>query len=337
VPYKTKSYVFGPADEAEYKRDYRKALFGITRKKEGWDCMRHYEILAAGSVPMFLDIEKAPAHVMTHLPKALLSAVRHSPYFWLKGCEMRHSQGECSFGLDHSKFSMAEYESIACSLLEHTRQHLTTKALARYALAASGSLPRGQAIPSSFRALYVGGTAHNSDYLRDLMLHGFKDLLGENLFEYNSPRCVIGYSLLTQFFFDVFTLKRLIFIRYMYHWSTDSPSNGAVANPNKHWGMGFSVARRLPYREDRHLKNISAAESMILAKSFDVVIYGNAHRGMPLFSTVMKAGYSKERILVLNGEDWHGWKQVEEQQADLKILDKTTYFLRELPESCPEI
>jgi hypothetical protein len=32
VPYRESSYVFGPADEAEYKRDYRKALFGFTRK-----------------------------------------------------------------------------------------------------------------------------------------------------------------------------------------------------------------------------------------------------------------------------------------------------------------
>lgn len=32
VPLREKSYVFGPADEAEYKRDYRKAFFGITRK-----------------------------------------------------------------------------------------------------------------------------------------------------------------------------------------------------------------------------------------------------------------------------------------------------------------
>lgn len=312
VPYRTKSYVFGPADEAEYKRDYRKALFGVTRKKEGWDCMRHYEILASGSVPMFLDIANAPAHVMTHLPKALLAAVRQSPYFWLKGCEMRHSLGECSFGLDHAELDAAEYESVACSLLAHTKQHLTTKALARYALAASGTAPRGQPIPRRFRALYVGGTAHNSDYLRDLMLHGFKDLLGDNLFEYNSPR-------------------------YMYHWPTNSPSNGAVANPNKHWGMGFSVARRLPYREDRHLKNLTAAEGMIAAGAFDVVIFGNANRGMPLFPAVLKAGYTKECVLVFNGEDWHGWKQVEEQQKELQILDKATYFLRELPDYCPMI
>ena len=42
-------------DEFEYHRRYRGALFGATRKKAGWDCMRHSEVLAAGSFPWFED------------------------------------------------------------------------------------------------------------------------------------------------------------------------------------------------------------------------------------------------------------------------------------------
>jgi len=90
--------VFGPADEAEYKRDYRKAMFGVTRKKAGWDCMRHYEILASGAVPLFLDIQSAPAQqpggVMQHLPRALLEHVRNgmaAGAISVKGCEMKHT------------------------------------------------------------------------------------------------------------------------------------------------------------------------------------------------------------------------------------------------------
>ena len=76
---------------------------------------------------------------------------------------------------------------------------------------------------------------------------------------------------------------------------------------------------------------------MVASKFFNVIIFGNANRGLPLFPAVMKAGYSKERVLVFNGEDWHGWKQVQEQQAELNILDRTSYFLRELPDECPEL
>lgn len=187
VPLREKSYVFGPADEAEYKRDYRKAFFGITRKKEGWDCMRHYEIMASGSVPMFLDIRQTPHSVLTHLPLDLLRHVREQPFFKVEGCEMKHILTTCNIYLDLDQLDLEEYASISCSLLQHTRQHLTTKAMARYTLDMSGALA-GQPIPSSFRALFIGGAVSNSDYLRDLMFHGYRDLLGENLLEYNTPR-----------------------------------------------------------------------------------------------------------------------------------------------------
>ena len=62
-------------------------------------------------------------------------------------------------------------------------------------------------------------------------------------------------------------------------WPSDTLSNGAVSNPITHWGMGFSVARRLNYLPHSHLRNISAATDLILAKHFDVIIFGNVHRG----------------------------------------------------------
>jgi len=97
--------------------------------------------------------------------------------------------------VDHARFDRREYESVACSLLEHTKRRLTTKALARYVLTATGNLlegqggtgPAGDAAPLP-RVLYIGGTAHNSDYMRDLMFHGFRSLLGDRLYEYNTPR-----------------------------------------------------------------------------------------------------------------------------------------------------
>jgi hypothetical protein len=43
--------------EEEYYNEYKKSYFAITTKKCGWDCMRHYEILANGCIPYFLNIE----------------------------------------------------------------------------------------------------------------------------------------------------------------------------------------------------------------------------------------------------------------------------------------
>jgi hypothetical protein len=59
VPGTHTSYAF--EDEAAYVADLRGSRFGITTKRQGWDCMRHYEQAAAGCVPCFRDLHrKAP-------------------------------------------------------------------------------------------------------------------------------------------------------------------------------------------------------------------------------------------------------------------------------------
>jgi hypothetical protein len=64
VPGTATNYAF--ADEAEYINDLRKSRFGITTKRAGWDCMRHYEQAAAGCVPCFRDLDRKPAMCAPH-------------------------------------------------------------------------------------------------------------------------------------------------------------------------------------------------------------------------------------------------------------------------------
>jgi hypothetical protein len=54
--------------EQEYYKQYSKALFGYTMKKAGWDCLRHYEILGAGALPYFENIEEKPETIMSTWP-----------------------------------------------------------------------------------------------------------------------------------------------------------------------------------------------------------------------------------------------------------------------------
>lgn len=54
--------------EKEYYRQYSRSLFAFTMKKAGWDCMRHYEILASNSVPYFWGIENKPSTIMHNWP-----------------------------------------------------------------------------------------------------------------------------------------------------------------------------------------------------------------------------------------------------------------------------
>jgi hypothetical protein len=54
------------ADEAAYRADLGGARFGITGRRAGWDCLRHYEIAAGGTVLCFRDLNRKPARCAPH-------------------------------------------------------------------------------------------------------------------------------------------------------------------------------------------------------------------------------------------------------------------------------
>ena len=98
--------------EQEYYNDYNKSYFGVTMKKAGWDCMRHYEILANNCIPYFIDLQDCPKYTLTNLPKELL----------LEAKELANN------------FDEQKYFNILDELFEYTKSHLTTKELAKYVL-----------------------------------------------------------------------------------------------------------------------------------------------------------------------------------------------------------
>ena len=67
IPGKSKTYVY--EKEKDYYEMYQKSVFALTYKKVGWDCMRHYEILMNGCIPLFFDINKCPENTMKSFPK----------------------------------------------------------------------------------------------------------------------------------------------------------------------------------------------------------------------------------------------------------------------------
>jgi len=72
IPGDKSSYLFGSGEEAKYYDMYRRSMFAITQKKGGWDCLRHYEILAAGCIPIFEDLDKCPEDTLDSFPKSIL-------------------------------------------------------------------------------------------------------------------------------------------------------------------------------------------------------------------------------------------------------------------------
>ncbi|MEH2381179.1 MAG: glycosyltransferase family 1 protein [Nostoc sp.] len=57
-------YIF--SSEEEYYNDLRKSRFGITTKRAGWDCFRHYELAANGCVLCFKDLDLKPEICAPH-------------------------------------------------------------------------------------------------------------------------------------------------------------------------------------------------------------------------------------------------------------------------------
>ncbi|HEX5152925.1 MAG TPA: hypothetical protein VFW07_15850 [Parafilimonas sp.] len=54
------------ASEKDYYDDIQKSKFGITTKRAGWDCLRHYEIAANGALICFRDLKAKPESCAPH-------------------------------------------------------------------------------------------------------------------------------------------------------------------------------------------------------------------------------------------------------------------------------
>ncbi len=106
IPGKMETYVF--RDEKSYYEDYQKSYFAVTHKKGGWDCMRHYEILANGCVPYFHDIVFCPDNTMVDFPK--------------KECREAND-------IVHSGILDDKYQDLANRLLRATKDKLTTESV----------------------------------------------------------------------------------------------------------------------------------------------------------------------------------------------------------------
>ena len=163
IPGDISTYIYNT--EQEYYDEYRQSMFAITQKKAGWDCMRHYEIIANGCIPYFINIEGCPPTTMALLPKDLIQ----------EGNALYGSLKDKSIS-EFSSDDMSACTVILQKLLDYTRSNLTTTAMATYILKQSNHL-------NAKRILYLSGDTR-PDYLRCVTLHGFKLLAGVQCHDY---------------------------------------------------------------------------------------------------------------------------------------------------------
>ena len=111
IPGDKSTYVF--KTEKDYYADYNKSYYGVTTKKAGWDCMRHYEILGNYCMPYFVDIDSCPAHTLVSLPKHLIKK---------------------SNTLIEKEFDITQYYDILDASFDWLKTHCTTESVAKYIL-----------------------------------------------------------------------------------------------------------------------------------------------------------------------------------------------------------
>lgn len=112
IPGIKETYIY--FDQTSYFAEYRSSKYAYTFKKGGWDCFRHYEILANGCIPIFPDLISCPQLTMFSFPKELIL--------------------EINTELSKSDLSKSKYDFYSNLLLEYTKENLTTAHMVRFLL-----------------------------------------------------------------------------------------------------------------------------------------------------------------------------------------------------------
>jgi len=110
------TYVYYDSEQRYYDQ-YSDAYFGYTMKKGGWDCMRHHEIIAAGTLPYFQDFENCPAETLYkfHEDSAAFEDIPVVCNTWTN-CEFDHE--EWMMLMERVRETLMTTEAIAKRILE---------------------------------------------------------------------------------------------------------------------------------------------------------------------------------------------------------------------------
>lgn len=133
-------YRFGPSDEQEYLQQFKRAYFAKTMKRGGWDCLRHYEIMAAGCIPLFINLDKCSPYTLVSLPREIILKTDPSEQYLL----------------DREK-----YKELRLSMLKWVREKCTAEAVLRNLF-----IPR---VKKDFKRVLLVRGHEGVNYLREMV------------------------------------------------------------------------------------------------------------------------------------------------------------------------
>jgi hypothetical protein len=233
--------------EEDYYNDYKTSFFAYTNKRNGWDAMRHYEILANNCIPYFSDLDECPENILYFYPKELIK-ISNKLYQTIKNIKIEDFLTNFDY--------INQYLDLVIKLKNHTKQYLTTKSMAHYILKTSQNKPTN--------ILFLSPN-QKEDYLKCLVLHGFKKIFGSRCHDYPKINC-------------------------LYKDCTDNL-----------YGNGFTYSKLLDnnYRDDLLDNTI---ENDIINKKYDIVIYSQSSMNDKFYDLILKI-YEPSKVIFLNGDD----------------------------------
>lgn len=146
--------------EIDYIKHYSQCYFALTYKKDGWDCLRHYEIIAAGCIPYFLDIDKIPLNIMNTYPKKLIKEAMNLNGLpteeYLKNYIKKNDK--LNLTINFNNFDFNNYYKLRKKILEYFQYNCLTNILSKNKL--------------KFKETYVISRDGRGpqDYMRDLFI-----------------------------------------------------------------------------------------------------------------------------------------------------------------------
>lgn len=162
IPNINRNYTFNSQDE--YYTQYEKSYYAITKKKSGWDCMRHLEIILSGCIPYFEDLENCPDNILHFLPKKEILEAMNLPGLSYE-----------NMSINMKIFPISRYEILRKKIYEHCLEFLTCRSMSYYILQKVG-ICFNKTLP---KILFLSQEI-KPDYMRCQLLIGFKKLLGDH-------------------------------------------------------------------------------------------------------------------------------------------------------------
>eukprot|EP00434_Breviolum_minutum_P040352 symbB.v1.2.035855.t1/scaffold4926.1/size34206/4 len=268
-------------EEARYHDFYRRHRFAWTKRKGGWDALRHAEILAMGTVPRFHALSEAPELAVPFVPKSLV----------LEAEEL----------LPYSKNLEAAYNA-----WKPRKLCLTAESMAARVLREMGLWPTSRPL----RILYVtcgfGFTAIGDGWQGPVSIGIF---LGLHALLKDFPGSRIIDAPAMEPNPEVWPGETEHRSNFWYLARDSDPWIYEEDLRQRMYGYGFSYARRLTLKDLATQAERDAVPEELLRGTFDGVVYGKVGPGqacdpLPFFDILQEAGYPGERVALIYGGDF---------------------------------